>query len=94
MIDKFKWGRPDEMDCDLAWTDNLPGNPTGNAYGGPVTERCLAAGKEIKDKMMDRNGFTAEESVALIGAHTIGQTRHVFGADLAAPWIQNGGDGM
>jgi hypothetical protein len=25
--------------------------------------RCLAAGKEIKEKMMDKNGFTAGETM-------------------------------
>lgn len=54
--------------------------------------RCLAAGKEIKDKMMDGQGFTKDEAVALIGAHTIGQVREEFGPALEGPWVPNGAD--
>ena len=52
-----EWGRPDETSCQTVWTDNLPtfDLPTD----GPLTTgRCAGAGEEIKEKMMDRNGFT------------------------------------
>ena len=88
---QFGWGRPDEPNCDLAWVDNLPGFRLG-APPGNIPLRCLNAGGEIKKKMMDRNGFTAEEAAALIGAHTIGLTRSSFGTGLANPWVVNGGD--
>ena len=58
---EFFWGRPDETQCDIAWTENLPGFNTP-ATGGPIPARCTAAGGEIKNKMMDRNGFTAGAS--------------------------------
>ena len=53
----FLWGRPDEQDCDTLWVENLPN--LNSAEGGPITGRCTAAGAQIKDKMIDRNGFTA-----------------------------------
>ena len=53
----FKWGRPDEDNCDIMWTDNLPGFSPGTS--NDLQDRCIAAGGEIKEKMMDRNGFTA-----------------------------------
>jgi len=85
----FQWGRPDEQVCDTLWTDNLP----AFSVGGPsIPARCTAAGGEIKEKMMDRNGFTALEATALIGAHTIGVVRHTFGSSLAGPWVLNGDD--
>jgi Peroxidase len=86
----FKWGRPDEVNCNINWTHNLPGFDLGTASGN-LPLRCKMAGKEIKTKMMDRNGFTAQEATALIGAHTIGLTRNVFGG-LAAPWVADGAD--
>lgn len=58
----FDWGRPDETNCDSAWTDNLPGfnSPGTQACGGAnIPCRCAAAGIEIEEKMMNRNGFTA-----------------------------------
>jgi len=55
--DGFLWGRPDEQDCDTLWVENLPN--LNSAEGGPITGRCTAAGAQIKDKMIDRNGFTA-----------------------------------
>ena len=55
----FRWGRPDELNCDPAWTDNLPGPFTGGACGGLIPCRCAMAGDEIQEKMMNRNGFTA-----------------------------------
>jgi hypothetical protein len=58
LLDEFFWGRPDESQCDIAWTENLPGFNTP-ASGGPIPARCTAAGGEIKNKMMDRNGFSA-----------------------------------
>ena len=54
----FQWGRPDEQVCDTLWTDNLPAFSVG---GASIPARCTAAGGEIKEKMMDRNGFTARE---------------------------------
>lgn len=92
-LKEFEWGRPDtaEDDCDVAWCDNLPGFRLGTDPND-IPLRCLEAGKEIKVKMMERNGFTAEESAALIGAHTIGLTRNSFGVNLADPWVTNGGD--
>jgi len=53
----FLWGRPDEQDCDTLWVENLPN--LNSAEGGPITGRCTAAGAQIKEKMIDRNGFTA-----------------------------------
>ncbi len=61
LLDDFFWGRPDESQCDIAWTENLPGFITP-ASGGPIPARCTAAGGEIKNKMMDRNGFSAGAS--------------------------------
>ena len=59
----FHWGRPDEANCDTLWTDNLPGfSPAG---GSSIPTRCTAAGGEIKEKMMDRNGFTARKLLLL-----------------------------
>ena len=57
----FQWGRPDEVNCQTFWTDNLPGFDTSAnlACSGVIPCRCTAAGNEIKEKMMDRNGFTA-----------------------------------
>jgi hypothetical protein len=86
---KFKWGRPDEKECQTDWTHNLPGFAFGEDDNLPL--RCKLAGKEIKNKMMDKNGFTSEEATALIGAHTIGLTRNVFGP-FAAPWVESGAD--
>lgn len=91
LISEFQWGRKDESDCELHWVDNLPGFSLGSPPGN-IALRCLNAGKEIKVKMMERNGFTAEESAALIGAHTIGLTRNSFGTGLANPWVANGDD--
>jgi len=90
----FEWGRSDEPNCDTAWTHNLPGfqGLVPPSQIGDLPQRCLMAGKEIKDKMILRNGFSAMESVALLGAHTIGLTRNSFGASLAAPWVLNGAD--
>jgi Peroxidase len=89
--DTFKWGRPDELNCQTRWTRNLPGFELG-ADPENIPLRCLFAGREIREKMMDRNGFTAREATALIGAHTIGLTRNHFGPDLAGPWVENGAD--
>lgn len=87
----FQWGRPDEVSCDPAWTTSLPGFALGtNDTNIPL--RCMMAGKEIKDKMMSLNGFTAIEATALIGAHTIGVVRETFGSFLAGPWVTNGDD--
>ena len=61
LLDDFFWGRPDEQQCDIAWTENLPGFVTPET-GGPIPARCTAAGGEIKNKMMDRNGFSAGAS--------------------------------
>ena len=87
----FKWGRPDEFFCEPEWTTNLPGFDLGTD-GNDVPLRCTMAGKEIKEKMMLRNGFTAMEATALIGAHTIGVIRESFGSFLAGPWVPNGKD--
>ena len=90
----FLWGRPDETQCNTSWTDNLPGfrTPENNITNASIPSRCTGAGGEIKKKMMDRNGFTAEEATVLIGAHTIGMTRHTFGTSFASPWVLNGRD--
>jgi len=90
-LKKFEWGRIDETNCDINWCDNLPGFQLGSP-ANDIAMRCVNSGKEIKTKMMDRNGFTAEEACALIGAHTIGLTRNSFGSDHANPWVKNGSD--
>jgi hypothetical protein len=54
----FVWGCPDEANCLTAWTDNLPGFSNG-AILNDFPGRCVAAGKEIVEKMINRNGFTA-----------------------------------
>jgi len=54
----FRWGRPDELNCDPAWTDNLPGPNTG-LCSGFIPCRFAMAGDEIQEKMMNRNEFTA-----------------------------------
>eukprot|EP00543_Licmophora_paradoxa_P004758 CAMPEP_0202453988 /NCGR_PEP_ID=MMETSP1360-20130828/11830_1 /ASSEMBLY_ACC=CAM_ASM_000848 /TAXON_ID=515479 /ORGANISM="Licmophora paradoxa, Strain CCMP2313" /LENGTH=449 /DNA_ID=CAMNT_0049073199 /DNA_START=285 /DNA_END=1631 /DNA_ORIENTATION=+ len=90
-LNTFKWGRPDKVSCSTAWTRNLPGFQLGNDHKG-VSMRCKMAGVEIEEKLMKRNGFTAEEACALIGAHTIGLTRNTFGRSLAGPWVTNGKD--
>jgi hypothetical protein len=87
----FEWGRPDEPNCQTDWADNLPGIEL-NADRANIPQRCSFAGGEIRRKMMDRNGFTAREATALIGAHTIGLTRNVFGAADAGPWTTSGAD--
>ena len=87
----FEWGRMDEDNCDPTWTHNLPGFELG-VEPTDIPMRCTMAGSEIKTKMMDRNGFTAMEATALIGAHTIGLTRHIFTEQLAGPWATNGSD--
>jgi catalase (peroxidase I) len=87
----FQWGRLDETNCQARWTENLPGFEL-NAEATNIPQRCRFAGREIRVKMMDRNGFTAREATALIGAHTIGLTRNVFGPDLAGPWVETGAD--
>ncbi|EJK54709.1 hypothetical protein THAOC_25641, partial [Thalassiosira oceanica] len=72
------------------WAGNLPGfdlKNDGNIAGSKG--RCAADGGEIKTKMMDRNGFTAEEATVLIGAHTIGHLRHAFSGN---PWVPDGAD--
>jgi hypothetical protein len=87
----FKWGRADEAKCIINWSHNLPVyDLKTSSVNLPL--RCKMAGKEIKTKMMDRNGFTAEEATALIGAHTIGLTRGSFGSAFADPWAANGAD--
>mmetsp|Transcript_41306 Transcript_41306/g.125002 ORF Transcript_41306/g.125002 Transcript_41306/m.125002 type:complete len:438 (-) Transcript_41306:315-1628(-) len=83
----YQWGRPDELNCVPAWTENLPGmNPPGLT----IMDRCPAAGMEIEEKMMHRNGFTKTEANVLIGAHTIGRIRNTFGGP--GPWALNGDD--
>jgi len=90
----FSWGRPDETACDTMWVENLPGfHPSNDGNIAGPTGRCAAAGGEIKTKMMDRNGFTAEEATVLIGAHTIGLIRNTFGTGaFAGPWVTDGAD--
>jgi catalase (peroxidase I) len=87
----FKWGRPDEVNCNTMWTQNLPGFQLGTDPED-LPLRCKRAGGEIRKKMINRNGFTTQEATALIGAHTIGLTRNVFGGGLAAPWVASGAD--
>ena len=87
----FKWGRPDERNCKTGWVKCLPGFELGTTPTGNIVKRCTMAGKEIKDKMMGCNGFTASESAALLGAHTIGITRNVF-PGFQFPWNSNGSD--
>jgi hypothetical protein len=91
LIQVFNWGRPDEQKCNISWTANLPGFKLG-IDAADIPLRCMHAGGEIKDKMMDRNGFTAIEASALIGAHTIGLTRNVFGSgsQFVSKWDKNG----
>jgi catalase (peroxidase I) len=89
---EFQWGRKDEPNCDIDWTLNLPHFNVNDNENETIPARCLMAGGEIKIKMMDKNGFTSEEATALIGAHTIGLTRTIFGDDHAAPWVANGAD--
>jgi Peroxidase len=86
----FQWGRPDETNCQTRWTNNLPGFQLG-AEANNIPQRCQFAGREIREKMMDRNGFTAREANVLIGALTIGLTRKIF-SSLAAPWVESGAD--
>lgn len=90
LITQFDWGRPDELNCDVAWTEHLPGFEVG--AGQSIPRRCTLAGKEIKEKMIEKNGFTPEEATALIGAHTIGLIRNTFGTSLSGPWVPNGAD--
>jgi len=91
LVTEFKWGRPDELNCDTMWVGNLPGFQLSSS--GPLNAgRCTGASEEIQEKMMNRNGFTAEEATALIGAHTIGLIRNSFGASLAGAWVTNGED--
>lgn len=78
------------MNCDLAWSENLPQFQLGTDIDD-IPLRCLMAGGEIKDNMMDRNGFTAEESVVLMGGHLIGLTRNIFGG-LQGQWVDTGRD--
>lgn len=92
LLDIFEWGRVDEPNCNIEWTHNLPGFELGTEPVSDVARRCQLAGKEIKDKMMDRNGFSDFEATALIGAHTIGLTRNIFGDEAAGPWNDNGVD--
>uniref|UniRef100_A0A7R9WDK6 Plant heme peroxidase family profile domain-containing protein n=1 Tax=Pseudictyota dubia TaxID=2749911 RepID=A0A7R9WDK6_9STRA len=87
----FEWGRTDETSCDITWTHNLPGFSLPTS-GGPIPGRCGGAGEEIRTKMMNKNGFTAEEATALIGAHTIGHLRNTFGPGFNDPWVQSGRD--
>lgn len=82
-LKQFLWGRQDERNCDILWVENLPSNPSTS--GGGIPGRCTAAGREIKTKMMNKNGFTAEEATVLIGAHTIGMIRNTFGPGFAGP---------
>mmetsp|Transcript_3643 Transcript_3643/g.7042 ORF Transcript_3643/g.7042 Transcript_3643/m.7042 type:complete len:527 (+) Transcript_3643:76-1656(+) len=85
------WGRPDADKCLPAWTHHLPGFHT--PFSGPLTvTRCVAAGDEIEDKMMDTNGFTAAEANVLIGTHTIGHIRNTFGQSWNGPWVTSGAD--
>lgn len=92
LINGFAWGRPDANNCDTAWTLHLPDFKHPES-GNPISpNRCLAAGKVIKDTMIKLNGFTAREATVLIGAHTIGQVRNTFGAADAGPWVPNGED--
>ena len=87
----YQWGCPDETACDIAWTANLPGFAL-STHLTDVPLRCIMAGKEIKDKMITRNGFTALKATALIGAHTIGSIRNTFRSGLALPWVNNRAD--
>lgn len=90
--ESFAWGRPDELNCQTEWTHNLPEFQLEVDDVSNLPARCQTAGAEIQDKMMDRNGFSAFEATALIGAHTIGLTRHVFSEELAGPWSRTGHD--
>lgn len=67
----FEWGLTGEPNCDIGTVlENLPGFDM--TKGGSIPDRCRLAGKETKDKMMEHNGFTAEEATVLIGARTRG----------------------
>jgi len=91
VINEFHWGRLDADVCVPEWTHNLPGFHT--AHSGPLTiQRCVAAGNEIEDKMIDLNGFTEEEANVLIGTHTIGHIRNTFGQSWNGPWVTSGAD--
>jgi hypothetical protein len=93
LVQVFNWGRPDELNCNISWTANLPGFKLGTNETD-IPQRCANAGGEIKDKMMDRNGFTAIEATALIGAHTLGLTRSVFGVGtpFVSKWDETGAE--
>jgi hypothetical protein len=56
----FHCGHPDELNCDVTWTHNLPGLdvPANQACSGAIICHCTAAGDEISIKMIQRNGFT------------------------------------
>jgi len=88
----FEWGRVDETVCNVDWTQNLPGFSHEGIGSGDIEGRLADSGLEINRKMIQGNGFTARQATALIGAHTIGQTRTSFGAALAGPWVENGND--
>jgi Peroxidase len=93
LVDMLSWGRPDEQNCKTSWTTNLPGFKLGTLQSN-IRMRCTFAGREIKRKMMDRNGFSAIEATALMGGHSIGLTRNVFGtgSNLVSKWSHNGHD--
>ena len=92
-LSQFRWGRQDEANCNVETTKNLPGfqhRGTGLATAD-LKGRLEHSGQEIFSKMVVGNGFTARQAVALIGAHTIGQTRSQFGGgSFAGPWVDNG----
>lgn len=93
-LSQFQWGRPDATNCNPQWTNNLPGFSHPLSVDTTNLEARLEdSGIEIQNKMLVGNGFTAREATVLIGAHTIGQTRSVFGGgNLAGPWVDNGHD--
>lgn len=96
-IPGFSFGRVDAKICSPSLTDNLPEFFLGGerkSFENDLIRRIDLSGEQIKNKMMLRNGFSAQEAVALIGAHTIGIQRTVFGssqyspqsAGIAGPW--------
>ena len=83
----FLWGRPDEEQCDTMWAENLPA--LNSARGGSIPSRCTLAGREVKEKMMDRNGFTAGMKISRNGLFHYEVRSSLI--HLSSPLSQRGG---